>query len=99
MVRAEIGERRHALAYPGSVAHLEKMYLAARALAREPALERDFVSRMMRQFFDINSCDPPPRNGPRRDRRATPRTGIPRFRRAPGENVSCRSSACPRASP
>jgi hypothetical protein len=58
-VGAEIGERRHALAYAGAVAHLEKMYLAARPLARKPALERDPVSRMMRQLFDINSRHAP----------------------------------------
>src|SRR5258708_6059045 len=31
-LRAEIGERRNALAYAGAVAHLQEMYLAARAL-------------------------------------------------------------------
>src|SRR5260370_15629437 len=44
ILRAEIGERRDALAYAGAVAHLQKMYLPARALAREPSFERDFVA-------------------------------------------------------
>ena len=33
-LRSEIGERRDALADAGAVAHLQEMYLAARALAR-----------------------------------------------------------------
>ena len=36
-------------------AHLQEMNLAARPLAREPALERDLVTDVMRQVFDINS--------------------------------------------
>src|ERR1700682_3905088 len=44
ILRAEIGERGNALAYAGAVAHLQEIYLPARALAREPSLERNFVA-------------------------------------------------------
>src|SRR5271168_1694715 len=54
-LRAEIRERRDALAYAGAVAHLDKMYLAARALTREPSFERDFVAGVFGQFFDVDA--------------------------------------------
>src|SRR6266481_5410486 len=44
VLRAEIGERRNALAYAGAVAHLQEMDLPARALAREPSFEGNFVA-------------------------------------------------------
>src|SRR5437899_3192728 len=44
ILRAEIGERCDALAYAGTVAHLQEMDLSARTFAREPSLERNFVA-------------------------------------------------------
>src|SRR5260370_16700718 len=42
ILRAEIGERRDALAYAGAVAHFQKMDLPPRALAPEPSFEPAF---------------------------------------------------------